>query len=42
LSIFREVLGKEFSLERFDVGYINKENPRINKITGDGLKKYIK
>ena len=42
LSIFKEILGKTFSVERFDVGYIEKTHPKIKKISNDGLKKYLK
>ena len=42
LEIFKEVLGKNFSLDRFDVGYIKIDEVRIKKLTGDALKKYTK
>jgi len=42
LDIFKEILGKNFSVDRFDVGYIKTEDIKIKKISGDALKKYIK
>lgn len=42
LEIFKEILGKNFSLERFDVGYIKVEEMKIKKLSGDNLKKYLK
>ena len=42
LEIFKEILGKNFSLDRFDVGYIKTEEIKIKKLSGDTLKKYVK
>ena len=42
LTIFKEVLGKNFDIDRFDVGFIDKENKKLKRISGDKLKKYIK
>ncbi len=42
LNIFKEILGKNFSLGRFDVGYINTDETKVNKLSNDGLKKYTK
>jgi len=42
LRIFREVLGKNFDIDRFDVGYIEKNDKKLKRISGERLKKYIK
>lgn len=42
LKIFKEVLGKNFDVSRFDVGYITLLEKKLQKINGDALKKYIK
>jgi len=42
LKIFKDVLGKNFDIERFDVGYIEKKDKKLKRMTGDQLKKYIK
>ena len=42
LRIFREVLGKNFDIGRFDVGYIEKNDRKLKRISGERLKKYIK
>jgi len=42
LVIFKEVLGKNFDLDRFDVGFITKESKKLKRISGDKLKKYVK
>ena len=41
LSIFKEILGKNFELNRFDVAYVPKETKKIQRVYGDDLKKYI-
>ena len=40
--VFKEVLGKNFLIDRFDVGYIKTEDMKIKKLAGDALKKYVK
>ncbi len=42
LKIFKEVLGKNFDAERFDVGYIEKSEKKLKRISGERLKKYLK
>lgn len=42
LKIFRQILGKNFNVERFDVGFVNKDNKKLKRISGDKLKKYLK
>lgn len=41
-KIFKEILGKNFDLSRFDVGYITINEKKLQRISGDNLKKYIK
>jgi len=41
LSIFKQVLGKNFGIERFDVGVINA-GKKLKKLGGEQLKKYLK
>jgi proteasome alpha subunit len=42
LSIFKEVKGKSFNIENFDVAYVEKDKPKIERIKGEELKRYIK
>jgi proteasome alpha subunit len=42
LKIFKDILGKNFSTERFDAAFITFKEPKIKRISGEGLKKYIK
>jgi proteasome alpha subunit len=42
LKIFKEVLGKNFDLGRFDVGYIMNDKEKLMKLHGEELKKYVK
>jgi len=42
LETFKEILGKNFALDRFDVGYVKMDEGKIKKLSGDALKKYIK
>jgi len=42
LRIFKDVLGKNFDLSRFDVGYIKIEEEKLKRVSGDALKKYVK
>ena len=42
LKIFKEVLGKNFDLSRFDVGYVKIEDEKLKRVHGEELKKYIK
>ncbi len=42
LKIFKEVLGKNFNIERFDVGFIGADNKKLKRISGDKLSRYLK
>lgn len=42
LKIFRDVLGKGFSIERFDVGLIGMDDKKLKRISGDKLNKYLR
>jgi proteasome alpha subunit len=42
LKIFKDVLGKNFNVERFDVGYVNNTEKKLKRLSGDKLKKYLK
>ncbi len=42
LRIFKEVLGKNFELDRFDVAYIKTAEPKLVRLHGEELKKYSK
>ncbi len=41
LSIFKDILGKNFGLDRFDVAYVPKEGMKVKRLNGEGLKKYV-
>lgn len=40
LDIFKEILGKNFEISRFDIAYINKDEKKIKKLDDSALKKY--
>ena len=42
LGIFKKILGKNFELNRFDVGYITLKDQKLTRLHGDDLKKYVK
>ncbi|MAG24005.1 proteasome subunit alpha [Candidatus Pacearchaeota archaeon] len=42
LKIFKEVLGKNFDLERFDVASVPLESGKLVKMFGEELKKFVK
>ncbi len=42
LKIFKEVLGKNFNIERFEVAYINKKDKNFKRLEKEQLKKYAK
>ena len=42
LKIFKELLGKNFDLERFDIGYVKLADEKLVRLHGDDLKKYAK
>jgi len=40
LGIFKKILGKNFDVERFDVGYITNSEGKLIRLHGENLKKY--
>ncbi len=42
LKIFKEILEKNFDLQRFDVGYVKIADEKLVRLHGDELKKYVK
>lgn len=42
LRIFKEILGKNFDLDRFDAGIIKSADGKLERMHGDDLKKYMK
>lgn len=42
LKIFKQILGKNFDIHRFDVAHIKTKNPKYVRIHGEALKKYEK
>jgi proteasome alpha subunit len=42
LKIFKDMLEKNFDLHRFDVGYVKIKEPKIARLHGDDLKKFVK
>jgi len=42
MKIFKEILGKNFDIHRFDIGYIKTTDEKLVRQQGDDLKKYIK
>jgi proteasome alpha subunit len=42
MKIFKDILGKNFELSRFDVGMIALKDAKIVKLHGDDLRKYSK
>jgi proteasome alpha subunit len=42
LKIFKEMLEKNFDLQRFDVGYVKISEGKLARLHGDELKKYLK
>jgi len=42
LKIFKEILAKNFDIERFDVAYIKNEEEGLIRVVGDELKSYTK
>lgn len=41
-DIFKKILGKNFDIMRFDVGFVHIKEKKIQKIFGESLKKYVK
>ena len=42
LKIFKKIHDKEFNIERFEAAIIKKDAPKIQRIKGEELKKYLK
>jgi len=42
LKIFKKIQGKNFDIERFDVGIITIKEKRLERISGEELKKFLK
>jgi proteasome alpha subunit len=42
LKIFKQILGKNFDLNRFEVGYIDFTSEKLERMYGDSLKKFVK
>ncbi|MFH1500602.1 MAG: archaeal proteasome endopeptidase complex subunit alpha [archaeon] len=42
LKIFKEILGKNFEIERFDVAHIKIGEMKLKRMQGEELKKYLK
>jgi len=42
LKIFKDLLDKNFDLQRFDVGYIKTKEEKLMRLHGDDLKKFLK
>lgn len=42
LRIFKDILGKNFNPERFDVGIIDNKSKKLKRLGGEQLKKYAK
>ena len=42
LKIFKELLEKNFDLQRFDVGYVKTKDEKLVRLHGDDLKKFVK
>lgn len=42
MKIFKEILGKNFELERFDAGYIKTTDAKLVRLHGEDLKKYVR
>lgn len=42
LKIFKEILGKNFELARFDVGMIPTKEGKLTRLHGEDLKKFVK
>lgn len=42
LKIFKEVLGKNFEADRFDVSYVGNKDKKLKRLKGEQLRKYSK
>ena len=42
MKIFKDLLGKNFDTDRFDVAYVRVKDEKLVRLHGDSLKKYTK
>jgi len=42
MRIFKEILGKNFEIDRFEAAYIKTNEQTLNRLSGDTLKKHVK
>ena len=42
LEIFKELKGKDFDLEKFELAFIHNDKERLQRVDGEGLKDYAK
>ena len=42
MKVFKELLEKNFDMQRFEVVYVKNEEGKLTRIQGDALKKYVK
>ncbi|MDP4039423.1 MAG: archaeal proteasome endopeptidase complex subunit alpha [Candidatus Pacearchaeota archaeon] len=42
MKIFKNILGKNFEVERFDVGYVTLKDAKLVRVEGEDLKRYSK
>lgn len=41
-KIFKDTLGKNFDLGRFEVGYVKLSDEKLRRLQGEGLKRFVK
>ena len=42
MKIFKQILGKNFEISRFEAGYVTIKDSTLVRLQGDELKKYVK
>ncbi len=42
LKIFKDILGKNFDVSRFEAGYIKVDDEKLERMQGEDLKKFVK
>ena len=42
MKIFKEILGKNFEISRFDAGMISVKDAKLIRLHGEDLRKYVK
>ena len=42
MDILKEVQGKKFDIGRFELAYIKKDDPKVERVEGEGLKNFVK